>query len=435
MTYLFKLARRSVHKLMAHWSQDRNGGLAASVRLGLRSSIPVSIALVAACNSDPQTGPASDPPQTDAVSSPVPLAAATTSVTILPGQSIQAKVNAYPAGTQFLLKAGTYARQTVSPKSGDAFVGEPGTLLTGQGVTAYAFKGATGVRGVRIQGLIIEKYNPPVQQAPIQAGPTIGWVVQGNEIRYNATAGLRIGDKIQVLNNYIHHNHQIGIVGHGDSVVVDGNEIAYNNWLKEYPFGFELGGAKFVNTRYLIVRNNHVHDNWGNGLWSDMNNIYTVYENNTVEDNSGAGIMHEVSFAAKIRNNVTRRNGFARGWVTGAGILVTASADVEIYGNQVLDNKQGIVATQQKRIINGVDFTKNLKNLYAHNNTVRMPAGGVTGIAEDTGDLGVFTSRNNRFQANTYDLGTDTTPFQWMTKNLTKAQWQSYGQDTNGTFN
>ena len=75
-----------------------------------------------------------------------------------------------------------------------------------------------------------------------------------------------------------------------------------------------------------------------------------------------------------------------------------------------------------------------MKNFFAHDNTVRMPANGITGIAQDIGDLGVYNKRNNRFQGNHYDLGTDNTPFQWMSKNLTKAQWQGYGQDTQGTF-
>jgi hypothetical protein len=204
--------------------------------------------------------------------------------------------------------------------------------------------------------------------------------------------------------------------------------------LKEYKFGFELGGAKFVKTRYLVARGNHVHHNEGNGLWSDNNNIYTLYENNTLEDNSGAGIFHEVSFNATIRNNISRRNGFGRGWVMGAGILIAASSNVEIYGNQVLDNKQGIVGIQQHRTINGVSFDKNLKNFYAHDNTVRMPAGGLTGITQDIGDMGVYTNRNNRFQGNHYDLGSDTTPFWWMSKSLTAPQWRANGQDTNGTY-
>ena len=47
-------------------------------------------------------------------------------IAILPGESIQAKVDANPAGTAFVLKAGTHVRQQVSPKAGNSFTGEPG---------------------------------------------------------------------------------------------------------------------------------------------------------------------------------------------------------------------------------------------------------------------------------------------------------------------
>jgi hypothetical protein len=395
-----------------------------------------ALLLSPACNADLGTGPTATSAGAEEIS-----AAGSTVIPISPGQSIQAKVNSYPAGTRFLIKAGTHYNQRVVPKTGNWFTGEPGAILDGKGVTLYAFQQDSAVfpNSVHIEGLIIQHYNPPTQYGAILAGTsktesTTGWVVQNCEIRYNAHGGIRLGNKMKVLNNFIHHNRQIGISGTGDSVLVQGNEIAYNNYLKEFAFGFELGGAKFIKTRHLVVRGNRVHHNEGNGLWTDMNNIYTIYENNTVDDNTGAGIFHEVSFDAKVRNNITRRNGFARGWVTGAGILISASANVEVYGNQVLDNKQGIVAIQQRRTINGVSFDKNLKNLYAHNNTVRMSQAGVTGIVQDIGDLGVFTGRNNRFQANGYDLGSYATPFRWMSKILNRTEWKAYGQDTNGSF-
>ena len=68
-------------------------------------------------------------------------------ISILPGQSIQGFVNANPAGTTFILKAGTHVRQSVIPKSGDRFIGETGAVLDGQGVAPYAFaKGGALIR-------------------------------------------------------------------------------------------------------------------------------------------------------------------------------------------------------------------------------------------------------------------------------------------------
>jgi hypothetical protein len=47
----------------------------------------------------------------------------------------------------------------------------------------------------------------------------------------------------------------------------------------------------------------------------------------------------------------------------------------------------------------------------------------------------MFTSRNNRFVANTYYLGTNPYPFAWQFGVRTEAQWKSYGMDAGGTFN
>jgi parallel beta-helix repeat protein len=176
-----------------------------------------------------------------------------------------------------------------------------------------------------------------------------------------------------------------------------------------------------------------VHDNQGQGLWTDIDNIYVLYENNLLTNNSGAGILHEISHDATIRNNTARGNGFARDWVTGAGILISASDNVTVYGNTVQDNKQGIVGIQQYRTHGSTDYSKNLKNLYVHDNTVRVPSGGVSGIASATGDL-TYTGRNNRYVADSYDMGSDSKPFTWMGQRRTKTEWQHYGNDVTGKF-
>jgi parallel beta-helix repeat protein len=435
-TTLFKLARDG--GLCAHFEMQRELGVASDLR---RRPIHLLLLVVATlfgpgCNSDTYTGPAPPPDGTPETLEP----ASSTPISIYPGQSIQAKVKSYPAGTHFLIKAGTYYNQRVVPKTGNWFVGEPGAILDGKSTTPYAFDQDTinFPNDVHIKGLIIQHYDSPDQYGAILAGgkkseSSTGWVVESCEIRYNEHGGIKLGNKMKVLNNFIHHNKQIGISGSGDSVLVEGNEISFNNYLKIYPFGRVLGGAKFIKTRWLVVRGNNVHDNQGNGLWTDIGNIYALYENNLVVANSGAGIMHEISYSATIRNNTARGNGYARTWITGAGILISASANVTVYGNTVTGNKQGIVGIQQNRIQEGVDYSSNLKNMYVHHNTVQVPSGGISGISSGTGNL-PFTSRNNRYVSNSYDMGTDTKPFMWMNDRRTKAEWQKYGNDVNGTF-
>jgi parallel beta-helix repeat protein len=358
-------------------------------------------------------------------------------VTLRPGASLQAAVDQHAGGTTFYLEAGTYRRQSVTPKTGDVFLGAPGAVLDGENAVTYAFQGSAD--RVRIQGLIIEHYTPPAQMGAIKAGGnspsdgTYGWVVADCEVRYNATAGIRLGDHMQVLRTKVHHNGQEGIVGIGDNILIEGNEIAFNNYQDKFNPGWEAGGTKFVETDGLVVRNNYVHDNHGPGLWTDINNIHTLYEGNRVEHNTMMGIFHEISYQATIRNNTVRGNGFGmNAWLWGAGILVAASPNVEIYGNTVVGNANGITAVQQSRG-SGAYGPHLVQNLYVHDNTVTM-ASGHSGIAQDTGDRSVFSRWNNRFTHNTYYLKGNSQPFAWMDQMIAQSKWQSYGQDSIGSF-
>jgi parallel beta-helix repeat protein len=374
---------------------------------------------------------------------PTPTPTPPTGVAVQPGQSIQAAVNANPAGTQFVLKAGTHVRQQVIPKDGDTFVGEAGTVLDGQGATRYAFWAWTGsrwVNNVTIRGLKVTNYTPPVQDGAISAsaGPgnsSTGWVVDRVESSYNSTGGIHVGAKMRLTNSNVHHNLQLGVGGSGDSIVIENNEIAYNNYTKAYESGWEAGGSKFSVTRWLVVRGNFVHHNYGPGLWTDTDNIYTLYENNRAEDNAGEGIFHEISYNAVIRNNQVKRNGLILGrWAYAGGITISMSPNVEVYGNTLEGNYQAISALQQGDAgRGGAPYGRYLvQNLYVHDNVMWLGPGGA-GLSDDTGDPAVFASRNNRFVHNTYHQGTRPRPFYWKGER-TWGEWQGAGQDLTGSF-
>lgn len=394
----------------------------------------------------------------DGISTSVPLTVvAATSVpagpvvTLSPGQSIQSAVNNNAAGTVFVLPAGTYSQQSVIPKSGDVFYGQPGAILDGGGVTPYAIWVGTSTSipsNVRVHGLIVRNYNTDVQYGAISAGGdkaalgSRGWVVDSCEIRDNAAGGIRLGHLMKIVGNNIHHNNQIGIVGLGDSTLIENNEIAFNNYRKAYTMGWEAGGVKFLKSRGTTLRSNYVHDNMGPGLWADTDVWDALYENNRVENNGGEGIFHEVSYRAIIRNNRVSGNGFGTfGWLYGAGIMVSTSQDVEVTGNTVIDNARGITAVMQNRGSDGYGV-HTLDNVYVHDNAVTMTAtavdvdgvGSVTGLAQDIGDLSYFSTHNNRFVNNKYTLGTATKYFAWMNGQRTESEWQAYGEDVTGTF-
>ena len=353
-------------------------------------------------------------------------------VVLRPGDDIQRAVDSNPAGTTFYLKQGVYKRQWVKAKDGDTFVGEPGAILSGEGVTERAFNGSA--RNVTIRGLIIEKYSPDPQQGVIgQAGD--GWLIEGNEVRYNSGVGIHTGQAsgYVVRNNYVHHNGQLGVKAQGSNVVFEGNEIAYNN-TDGHDIKWEAGGGKFLKTNGLILRNNYVHDNVGHGIWLDTDNINCRIENNTVNDNGRNGIFHETGYDCLIKGNTVMNN-------VRAGIWIAASSNTEVVGNVVVGNRLAGIGGSQDPRGSGAHGVHEVKNLYVHDNVIKQTSGpdsdswGWSGVQQSTGDTSIFTSKNNRFVRNTYVVTSDIEkPFKWNDRRLTWNEWQAYGHDNGGSF-
>lgn len=360
-----------------------------------------------------------------------PPAPACSGVEVRAGTSIQAAIDANPTGTVLCIRAGTYRPTSpITPKTNQKLIGEPGVVVNGSGTVPVGIKGwGTGATGVVVRGLVVESFAGDGIQA------NDGWVVENTEIRYNAESGIKPGWITR--NNNVHHNGRYGMSGlyGSEGSLIENNEIAYNNtaghdW-------WDAGATKFVSSRNLTVRGNHVHDNDGPGLWTDGNNVFTTYENNRVENNKGSGILVEISYDTIVRNNVVRGNGFADPyWGGGAGIQSASSPRVEVYGNTVENNKNGILLVQQGDRGAGNLGTYLLKDNVVRDNTVRMGTGfsGVFhyGLADP---MPVYTTWNNRFSGNTYrvpDLGARW--WQWADGERTRSEWTGYGLDVTGTF-
>ncbi len=301
-------------------------------------------------------------------------------------------------------------------------------------VTATAFSGFAS--NVTILGLVIEKYATPAGMSAVGLGA--GWTLIYCEVRLNHYAGVSIYTNSIVRNSFIHHNGALGMIGAGDNALVESNEISYNNFAGFNPF-WGSGGSKWVLTSGLVVRNNFSHHNGGPGLSTDIGNIYTLYEGNRIEDNERGGIFHEISYDAVIRNNIARRNGAGKAypwWTTGAGIEVYGSSNVEVYGNTVEDNFQGITGLDDHRG-NGRYGPYVLKNLYVHDNVIisrnTEPGTGRTGVV-DIDNQTAFMSGNIRFERNQYMVSdANARGFMWLGER-TRSEWQSFGQDVNSSF-
>ncbi|HWI27763.1 MAG TPA: right-handed parallel beta-helix repeat-containing protein [Stellaceae bacterium] len=259
------------------------------------------------------------------------------------------------------------------------------------GIARVAFFGPA--QGVTIKGLTIEKYAIPAQMGAIgdQAG-VVKWTIENNVIRWNHGAGVRANSGTRVIGNEIYGNGQLGLSASGDDVLIEGNEIADNNYAGFDP-GWEAGGAKFSGTTSLMVRNNFSHGNFGPGLWTDINNYRTTYEYNTVTDNAWEGIQHEISYDALIHGNIVNGNGNVRdNWVWGAQILIQNSRNVDVSDNYVeLETRgDGIAIVSQNRGAGSRGKWEAVDNRVHDNHIIIGPNfqregsdAGVTGVAGD----------------------------------------------------
>ena len=317
---------------------------------------------------------------------------------------------------------------------------------TGKSVEISSLRNAfnSGADNVTIKNLTIEKYACPAQSGAVQMNSSNGGgkslLIENCNIRFNHGVGVKLLEGSMLKNSHIHNNGQLGVHAIGKDILVEGNEIDNNNFAG-YSVDWEAGGTKFFRTTNLVVRGNRSHHNKGPGFWTDTDNIHTLYENNVIEDNQCEGIIHEVSYAATIRNNQVRRNGYLNPhWGYGAGIFISASSDVDIYGNLVENNARSITLVMQNRG-SGAYGLYEVKNVRVHDNRIvtedyystlqgrtYLRSEMYVGLFQDVSKTEYFTSKGNAFYNNTYSR-TDSRIWAWMNKMNTRIQWRNYGQD------
>ncbi|HET9559577.1 MAG TPA: right-handed parallel beta-helix repeat-containing protein [Actinomycetota bacterium] len=346
------------------------------------------------------TAPANVPVSTCSTSGGVPIAT---------GDDAQRVIDAHGAGTRYTVKAGTHLRNfSVRPKSGDSFCGEPGAVLDGGRSLRSAFSG--GATNVTLDSITVQQYATGRQGGAIHPDKSAsGWTVRNVSAVRNYWAGLMAADNMKILGGRYSDNDQLGIGGNaatgvvldgldGDPATFDGPELARNHTLHE-SCDWEAGGMKWDVGR-VTIRNTHVHDNDCRGLWADINARGALIEHNLIENNREEGIFYEISQDAVIRNNHVYGNGLdGRGWYWAGGITVASSFNVEVYGNRLSGNYNGITGTQQDRT-DSTPPAHLLDDYVVHDNLICATDGGrATGVIADNGDnLG---TRDISFTGNT----------------------------------
>jgi len=317
------------------------------------------------------------------------------------------------------------------------------------GLSRYAFgiDFETGIAAsdVVFKNLVVEKYANLYQMGAIgNQMPGEGWLIENCEVRLNNSAGIRLGSKNVVKDNYVHHNGQIGIKGslewgystkggkweEGDDpktwinsfvydAIVENNEISHNRLPNSgFNVGQEGGATKFAYTVNLTLRNNYVHDNNGFGLWTDIWNLNTLFQNNRCIYNSHAGIFHEISDAAVIINNEVRGNGWGvdnDGSIFGSQILISGSKNASVTNNtvyvdageqgiMVLAEKRGVIKHSDKPFLldtfyDGQEYEQVAYNINVNNNKVYyLSSDGYSGVHA----LGRDKDQNGNYISNGY---------------------------------
>ncbi len=130
-------------------------------------------------------------------------------VFLKPGDNIQAKVNANPAGTTFKFNAGSYNKQSIVPKSGNIFDGQGVATLNGKNFTKKAFQGAAN--NVTIKNLTIKKYKSDFQHAAVDGEFGNAWIITNNKIKLNRHLGVNWGNNAKVIGNFVNRNGELGV--------------------------------------------------------------------------------------------------------------------------------------------------------------------------------------------------------------------------------
>lgn len=370
---------------------------------------------------------------------------------VQPGQSIQAAF-----GSVICLKAGVHpVRASITPRTGQTFVGESGAILDGTGWVSTDLDDAifrsvnNGISNVTIRNLVLQNGPSYGVNAYLTAA---NWTVENCEIHHFRN-GISVGTAGVIRNNVIHHNKGIsgdprpelrggGIVLNSSmGVQIVNNEVSYNGTEQKFIYG-----TRNEFNRNVYVADNFYHHNEQNGIWFDGDGAGSIVERNLVEDNGAAGIDLEQTNGVIVRNNTLRRNG-------AEGIYITISQNTTVMGNILEANRFGITLYLDfaSLVPNsppiGLGWNQDLANNTISGNTVQALTGQYLGMlilrSHGLGGIDptpyVTNAKANTWLSNTY-VAPNTTAgwFQWPTTttnvNKTWAQWQAIPQDAKSSF-
>jgi hypothetical protein len=206
--------------------------------------------------------------------------------------------------------------------------------------------------GVTLDGFNMTQAANDAQTGALSNGRHANWIIQNSTLSsaHGWIVDLSGADGLQALNNDIGWGGQLGLgSAQASGLVLKGNKIHDNN-TDNFNILWEAGGVKMVSQNNVVVDGNAFFGNAGPGLWADLNCQHVTYSNNAIYDNERMGILFEISDYGQIFGNRLWNNATAGGdWGWGAGIVVSSSANTEVYQNILAWNPGGISVISQDR--------------------------------------------------------------------------------------
>ena len=263
--------------------------------------------------------------------------------------SLQAIVNAAPAGTTVTAPACTY-HETVTINKPLTLRGYGATIDGGNQRARWMVIAASDVT---VEGFtMVGAMAGGVQSGSLDVDGHNRFTARNLVLRGGSYAALRLwtGSGHRVEGTTISGAPSLGIIGwHVSSTVMTGNHISGNNTAGFNP-GWEAGGVKLIGSSGVTFSNNEVDHNAGKGFWCDGMSTGVTITGNRFHDNAHAGIFFEISSGATITGNQVWENGWGFPvWGWGAGITISSSANAEVANNKVAWNADGIAVLSQGR--------------------------------------------------------------------------------------
>lgn len=281
--------------------------------------------------------------------------------------------------------SGTQGTQLLGIRSGCVvFDGDNRTIIDGNNVAVNSTSGIVYMEGKRN---VIFK-NTELQWNTISLPPR-AVSSSGNRPVYVSGTGISFSamQNLKIQHNKIHHFDGSSMYGHGDNVVIEDNDIHHvvleneNSWyIKNFNsdggwagalnIGDEWANGTHVRSSNVSIRNNTVHQSWGEGIIAGFTGGEVT--GNTIYDTYAVGIYLNDSKDIASKNNYiyTTDNTFDRCYGASYPTTSLRNTCAHLYafsiameaGSTITDENLTIDNNLVVRVARGINFWKDASN-------------------------------------------------------------------------